>query len=181
MPNLDKNFLTDLHDDYTKYPYFIETGTLNGATIFNLEPYFTKLYTIEFSKKYYNNTKSKYKGNKTDFILGDSTNVFPTLLPTIPEKSIFFLDAYWGGKDTGRSTSDCPLNEEIAHINRLFQHDAIIIIPNVRLFGTTTLGDWSQIKKEDLLAIIQPRTKRVYYMDSGYEKNDILIIYIRAK
>jgi hypothetical protein len=49
MPSLDYFFLNLLQDDYTKYDCFIETGTLNGCTIFSLEPYFNKLYTIEFS------------------------------------------------------------------------------------------------------------------------------------
>ena len=57
MPSISKVFLQQLRVDYTKYPCFIETGTLNGDTTFALEPYFDKLYTIEFSEKYYNNTK----------------------------------------------------------------------------------------------------------------------------
>ena len=91
MPSLNKNFLNLLQDDYTKYNCFIETGTYNGGTIFSLEPYFNKLYTIEFSKKYYNNTKNKYNGNKIKFILGDSSIVFESLLPNITDKCIFFF------------------------------------------------------------------------------------------
>ena len=53
MPSIDIDFLSKLQDDKTKYSYFIETGTFNGDTIFALEPYFDKLYTIEISEKYY--------------------------------------------------------------------------------------------------------------------------------
>ena len=59
MPSIDKLFLNTLCDDYKKYSCFIETGTLNGDTTFEMEPYFDKLYTIEFSEKYYNNTRNK--------------------------------------------------------------------------------------------------------------------------
>ena len=52
MPSLNEDFLLELQDDYTKYTCFIETGTFIGETIFALEPYFKKLYTIEFSEKY---------------------------------------------------------------------------------------------------------------------------------
>jgi hypothetical protein len=115
MPCINKDFLTTLQDDYTKYLCFIESGTHNGATIFSIEPHFDKLITIEYSEKYYNRTKNKYTGNKINFILGDSSIVFETLLPTISDKCIFFLDGHWSGGDTGHSTKDCPLNEEITH------------------------------------------------------------------
>jgi hypothetical protein len=186
MPSLEKYFLNLLQDDYTKYNCFIETGTFNGNTIFSLEPYFNKLYTIEFSKKYYNNTKNKYNGNKINFILGDSSIVFESLLPTITDKCIFFLDGHWSGGDTGHSNKDCPLYEEITHINNLFTNDAIIIIDDFRLFGldksSGKLGeDWSKINKENLLNILRERINNVYHLDSECAKDDRLIIHINAK
>jgi hypothetical protein len=69
MASIDNDFLSKLQGEKTKYSYFIETGSFNDDTIFILEPYFDKLYTIEFSEKYYNNTKEKYIGNKINFIL----------------------------------------------------------------------------------------------------------------
>lgn len=90
MPSLDNLFLSKLQDDYKNYPCFIETGTLVGGTVIALEPYFNKLHTIEVSEKYYCTAKNKYNGNKINFILGDSSIVFETLLPTITDKCIFF-------------------------------------------------------------------------------------------
>jgi hypothetical protein len=81
MPSLDSEFLGLLKDDYTRFPCFIETGTLWGATIFAMEPNFSTLYTIEYSEKYYDLAKNKYKGTKINFILGDSSVVFIDLLP----------------------------------------------------------------------------------------------------
>jgi len=186
MPCLDKSFLNLLQDDYTKYKYFIETGTYKGDTIFSLESLFDKLYTIEFSEKYYNDTKNKYDGDKINFILGDSSTIFEHLLSSITEKCIFFLDAHWSGADTGHSKKDCPLEEEITHINNLFSNDAIIIIDDFRLFGldksSGKLGeDWSNINKELLLNILQLRINKVYHLDSACAKDDRLIIHINAK
>ena len=186
MPSLDNSFLNNLQDDYTKYPCFIETGTLNGATTFSLEPYFDKLYTIEFSERYYNNTKNNYSGNKINFILGDSGIEFKSLLPNITDKSIFFLDGHWSGGDTARSEKDCPLDEEITHINNLFQNDAIIIIDDFRLFGLDKSSgklneDWSKINKENLLNILKSRINKVYHLNSECSKDDRLIIHINAK
>lgn len=187
MPSINLSFLNLLQDDYKKYTCFIETGTFHGGTIFSLEPYFHKLYTIEFSEKYYNNTKSKYRGNKINFLLGDSAVVLERLLPTITDKCIFFLDGHYSGGDTGQSNKDCPLYEEIMHINNLFTKDAIIIIDDVRLFGLSKLSggkfneDWSEINKEHLLHILQGRINKVYHLDSAYAKDDRLIIHINAK
>lgn len=64
MPSIDKSFLDILQDDFTKYPCFIETRTYKGDTIFSVESLFDKLYTIEYSEKYHNNTKNNYKGDK---------------------------------------------------------------------------------------------------------------------
>lgn len=185
MPSLTIDFLNELLDDYTKYSCFIETGTYEGGTIFALEPYFDKLHTIEFSEKYYNNTKNEYNGCKINFILGDSSIVFESLLPTITDKSIFFLDGHWSVGDTGKSAKDCPLDEEITHIYNLFQNEAIIIIDDVRLFGLGSSSglneDWSKINKDNLLTILQSRINQVYHLDSTYAKNDRLIIHINAK
>jgi hypothetical protein len=185
MPSIDKLFLESLQDDYTKYTCFIETGTWHGDTIFEVEPYFDQVYTIEFSEYYYNNTKSKYNGNKINFLLGDSGVVFKSLLPNITNKCIFFLDGHWSGGNTGKSDKDCPLDEEITHINNLFNHEAIIIIDDFRLFGlsreTGLNEDWSKINKENLLNILQSRISKVYHLDSKSAKDDRLVIHINVK
>jgi hypothetical protein len=181
MPALELDILKLLKEDYTKYTCFIETGTFCGETIFAFEPYFERLFTIEFSEFYYNNTKKKYLGDKIDFINGDSSIVFSSLLPTIREKCIFFLDGHYSSGNTGQSTKDCPLNEEITHINNHFVNEAIIIIDDFRLFGTSDYEDWSSINKDDILEILSSRINCVYHLDSAMAKNDRLIIHINAK
>lgn len=184
MPCIDKSFLDKLQSDYKEYKCFVETGTWVGNTIFNLEPYFDKLHTIEFSEKYYNNTKSRYHGNKINFILGDSSIEFKTLLPTLNEKCIFFLDGHWSGGDTGRSSKDSPLVEEMELINDLFTNEAIIIIDDVRLFGMKEIlnePNWSEINKEQLITIILGRVSKIYFLDSNMARDDRLIIHINAK
>ena len=91
MPSIDKSFLSLLHDDYQNYPCFVETGTLVGDTILAMEPYFNMLYTVEISEHYYNNSKNRYSGQKINFINGDSSKEFITLLPTLKTKCIFCI------------------------------------------------------------------------------------------
>ena len=64
---MDISFLFNLFHDYKKYPIFIESGTYHGETIFNMEPHFEKLYTVEISEQLYFNTKMKYNGKKYVF------------------------------------------------------------------------------------------------------------------
>jgi hypothetical protein len=138
------------------------------------------LYTIEFSELYHYRTKSKYDGNKIQFILGDSSIVLADLLPTLLDKSIFFLDGHWSSGDTGRSEKDCPLIEEITHIHNLFRNEAIIIIDDYRLFGSGVKENWSEISKTKILNIIGNRVTKVYHLDSELHTMDRFIIHIRA-
>ena len=196
MPKLNKEFLFLLQDDYTKYNVFIETGTYNGETIFSMVPLFNKLYTIEISEKYYTNTKNYYFSNnllennssydkKINFLLGDSSIVLQYILPIITDKCIFFLDGHWSSDDTGRGEKDCPLIEEITHINNLCKTDAIIIIDDFRLFEKGPINgfneDWVDINKQKIVDILQQRISKVYHLDSECSKDDRLIIHINGK
>ncbi len=186
MPSITPAFLQLLHEDYRTYPCFIETGTYLGETIFSVEPEFDTLYTIECSAHHYRLTKGRYAGKKINFILGDSSVIFPSLLPNITTKAIFFLDGHWSGGNTGRGEKDCPLVEEVTHIQQFFPHEAILIIDDVRLFGLDAssgkLGeDWSQIHKDTLLSILGPRIREVYSLDSDCAKEDRLVIHITAR
>jgi hypothetical protein len=186
MPPLTTIFLEKLQDDYRKYSCFIETGTATGETTFALEPYFNEIHTIEVSETLYNKAKTLYNGNKINFILGDSAQVFPSLLPKMNNKCIFFLDGHYSSGVTGKGIKDVPLIEEITYINNLYMNEAIIIIDDFRLFGldqsSGIIGeDWSEIKKETLLNILISRISKVYHLESQYSKDDRLIIHINAK
>jgi hypothetical protein len=182
MPSLNKEFLSLLQCNYTDYPVFIETGTLNGETTFALEPHFNTVYTIEYSELYYTKTKNAYTGTKVQFLHGDSSIVFTSLLPTIQENAIFFLDGHWSSGDTGRSAKDCPLLEEITSIHTLFKKSAVIIVDDCRLFGqspkTGSNEDWGEINIQSILNIIGSRVANIYFLDSTYAKNDRCIIHI---
>jgi len=182
MPSIDINFLKSLEEDYKLYNIFIETGTFRGNTIFNLEPYFDLLYTIEIKKNFYNEVIKKYNGNKINFLLGDSSEIFEKLLKTIKHDSIFFLDGHWSGGNTSKGKKDCPLIEELTSINNNFKNRAILIIDDSRLFGLSPgkgcNEDWSEISINALVTILGARVKKVYYRDSDIIKNDRLIIEI---
>jgi hypothetical protein len=181
MPSIDISFLNKLKENFRHYPLFIETGTYIGETIFNLEPYFDKLYTIELSEYFYNNTKSKYNGNKITFINGDSSKVLSELLTTINKSCIFFLDGHFSSCGTAKGDKDVPLYEEIISIKDNCNYNSIIIIDDCRLFGTSGPEDWSDINIDKILNILSDRIENYYFLDSEISKNDRLIISIKMK
>jgi hypothetical protein len=63
-----------------------------------------------------------------------------------------------------------PLIEEISAINFLFKNSGIIIIDDLRLFGTNLTEDWSQISKDSVLKPIKDRVIK------SFEHEDRFII-----
>ena len=183
MPSIDKSFLQSLKDDYKEYPIFIETGTYYGETINVMEPLFDKLHTIEIKPEFYNFHINNYKGNKINFHLGDSSKVLFNLLPSIKDKSIFFLDGHWSALDTGKGDKDCPLYEELNVIMSTYKQKGIIIIDDVRLFGSgPNVNDepcnWEDISVGNVLSIVSSRMSSNYFLPSNLNPKDRLIIHI---
>ena len=186
MPSIDYNTLKQIKSDLTVYKNFVETGTYFGETIFGMEPYFERLYTIEIDEKLHYSTKSKYNGNKINFILGDGYKVISELVSIFDAPTIFFLDGHHSGPGTGKGEKDCPLYEEFQVINDKFKSECIIIVDDFRLFekdpSSGILGeDWSEINKSTLLEIVKSRVLDSYHLPSFMADDDRLIVHLSAK
>jgi len=185
MPSIDKNYLLNNLKNinketfFTDYPIFVETGTFVGYTTLIMEKLFSKVYTIEIDKTFYENQKNAYKGNKINFYLGDSGVVLNDICPQIKLPAIFFLDAHPCGGKSGRGIKDIPLYEEIKAINDKFTSNCIIIIDDVRLFGCNIPGEnWSDINDENLISVVKDRLFDYYKAPSDLDKQDRLILHL---
>lgn len=178
MPTLLKEDLKNILDVSKKnkdnYNYFVETGTYMGETILRYVDEFQKLYTIELSETLYNEfNKKNYNRNKLKSILGDSSKKLKEVIDEIYGNTIFYLDGHFSQCGTAKGEKDVPLCEELKIINDYFKYEGLIIIDDLRLFGTNTHEDWSSISKENLLKILENR------IDSYFESNDRFIIKIK--
>ena len=188
MPSLDKTFLNNIIlIDFTirkkkiKYPVFVETGTGNGHTTFQMEPFFETLYSVEVKKEFYENVVNSYTGTKIHFLLGDSAILLEFLCQKIEDNVIFFLDGHYSSCGTGNGIKDVPLYEELHHINKRLKNNGIIIVDDARLFGSKGGENWSDINEEGLLKVLENRVVKSYRMGSDIDPRDRLIIHLSEK
>lgn len=128
---------------------FVETGTYLGGSIDRaLELGFSEIYSIEFNKSFYEETRKRLEGyDNIHLFHGDSAQIFPSILSLISDKKIFFwLDAH----DTFGTGGGIPMKQELHHIKAHKRNDHTIMIDDVPLY----FGDG--IELENLLLEINP-------------------------
>jgi len=181
MPSLDKTIFSSIKEDISGYKTFVETGTLYGDTMNNMAGLFDKLYSIEIDKVLYDKAKQKFSDHsKMEFIHGDSSIELKELIGNLKSNTVFFLDGHYSAGVTSYGIKHVPLYEELSSIEKLFSHNAIIIIDDVRLFGKFNGGkcDWRDINIKNCLEILKDRMNLHYFLPSKLNKNDRLIIHL---
>jgi hypothetical protein len=166
--------------DYAKGNIFIETGCQEGWTFYPAKQFeFTKMYGIELMPSFYDISVARFAGDDSiSIIKGESPDVLRELCPTINEQVTFWLDAHASGPDIpGGKYGPCPLIQEIEAIALSPYKDHVIMIDDIRLFGTQ---EWDYIDRQtviDLLLSINCNYKIVYAdgEEDGTFPNDILI------
>jgi len=157
MPSLT---LQELEEIQSLYSYninqsFIETGTYMGATIDNIKNFFQNIYTIELNENLFLYSKKKFQNNNNiNCLLGNSSEQLQIILKNHNQDTIFFLDGHWSGGETSKGSEDVPLLKELQIINKYFKNKGIIIIDDLRLFGTNNNENWTNITKKNILSCI---------------------------
>jgi hypothetical protein len=185
MPALEIDDLNKLNVDglFEQYPYFVETGTFLGETIFKMEPFFEKLHTIEIKQEFYLRALTNYRGNKITFHLGDSSVKLEPVCKGLDKPTLFFLDGHWSAGNTGKGKKDCPLYEELDNIIKHCNQKCLIIIDDIRLFGKgpnkgNEICNWEDINVKTILSIVKNKVNKYYFIDSKLEKNDRLVLHL---
>jgi hypothetical protein len=138
MPDFHKVKIERIRNFQRKWDYdnFIETGTFYGQMIKAVHGSFKKIYSIEFSPKYFRYNQLVFKKDSDiQIIEGDSSIVLRELLLISKFKSaLFWLDGHYSGGDTGLSDKVSPIIEELQAILSTDLKKFCIVIDDWRLF-----------------------------------------------
>ncbi|MDO9000769.1 MAG: hypothetical protein Q7W45_13455 [Bacteroidota bacterium] len=128
------------------YENLVETGTFTGNTIIWAASVFKNCFTIEINKSLSDLASQRSDCPKNiQFIVGDSKTELKKLVPTLSDKTIFWLDGHYSGEGTGGVDNECPVMDELDAIKIL--PNSLILIDDARFFlGPPPLGhrakDW---------------------------------------
>merc|ERR1712046_470489 len=91
-------------------------------------------------------------------MLGDSAVCIGDVLKKeVGDAIVWFLDGHFSGGETGRGTCDVPLLLELRAISEARRaHRDIIIVDDLRLFGTSDKEDWSEISEASIRSCFNP-------------------------
>lgn len=147
---------------------FFETGTNTGKGIeVALAAGFERIISIDIEEKFVQACAIKFQTHKNLSVLhGDSGKDILTLLQNIEGKTMFWLD--------GHAEYSIPLLQELQQIAKLQRHDHVIMIDDVRMFGTPLWNNLSQ--NEVLVSLYAINAKyNISYHDSPNGVKDILV------
>lgn len=149
--------LQGANKEIQNYHTFIESGTNEGNTIFNIYSAFNTIITVELSSELFTKFTDRLRLmslNKVEAYLGETHVLLPHILSTLPpeEKAIFFLDGHYSSGNTARGSIDTPILEECRVINDYYSgNETLVIIDDVRLFATYNNEDWTKITQNSIM------------------------------
>jgi hypothetical protein len=115
-------------------PRFIETGTFWGAMTDAIGRTGVRVDSIELDDRFFARARRVFADRPNITIHhGDSATVLPTLLETLDEPALFWLDAHYSGPGTARSELDTPISVELGAILR-HARPHVILIDDARHF-----------------------------------------------
>ena len=126
---------------------FIETGTHKGNAVNNAKLFFDHVYSVEKERSLYELCVNKFKDDENVHLFHNDSSIFlAEILPNIPEKIFFWLDAHYG-------LSSTPIRKELEEIKNRCIQPPIILIDDIRDFSKTTNYPSVKQLKQKLLSI----------------------------
>ena len=116
-PHVVKQLAIKEYQQKSDSSLLVETGTYYGDMVFAMRKNFKKIYSIELSEYFYNKAVKKFrKCPNIEIVFGDSGAMLKSLVPTIGQTAIFWLDGHYSGGKTAKGEKECPVYDELASI-----------------------------------------------------------------
>ena len=141
----------------------VETGSNLGHMINAQKDRFREIYSIELDEWLAARARRKFAAYPHIHLYqGDSGVVLPTIVPTLKDRCLFWLDAHWGDESA-------PIKQELECIYRHPVRDHVLLIDDARWFDGR--GDYLSI--DDL----RQHAAREYPGSVVEVEDDIIRIY----
>jgi len=113
---------------------FVETGTNRAETTVWASEHFERVFTVEGYEPLYLKAVENF-GHRSNikFLKGDSRDHIKTIVSSLTEPAIFWLDAHWCGEHTFGKSDECPVVGELEELNRTTMPH-MVLIDDARLF-----------------------------------------------
>ena len=155
----------------------VETGTYLGEMVEAVRNDFDRIITIELHPKLYRGAKAFFaKYPHIEVLHGDSGKLMPSVLQTLHEPALFWLDGHWTGGPipTARGEKETPIMEELTAILQHAVRRHVILIDDYRIFARQVEFDASQY----------PRVKEVFALIRNmrpdlkvFVENDMFVVH----
>lgn len=152
----------------------IESGTYNGDGISDaLDCGFTKVLSYEVAPGYYEMSCKRFATDGRVTILNKPSQKLYEDIKDIDEPMMFWLDAHYSDPMSSFYKSLCPILEELEAIKKHHIKTHVILVDDVRLFGTREFG---MITFDDVRqAILEINPAYTFELADGYVQKDILV------
>jgi len=140
---------------------FIETGTYYGDTVAAIKDLFSSVISIEVDEALYKKACARFASEKNVHIThGDCAREMPTILATLHEPAVFWLDGHYSGGETGKGEVEDPIQISLNQIANHSVREHVLLIDDARTFdgreGRPDISDiFEAIKKIDRRYVIR--------------------------
>jgi len=119
---------------YYKLDYFVESGTNDGGTPWELKDDFKELWTIELAPQLWQDALLKFNAYpKVHCKFGDSGKILEEILQEVPGPALFWLDGHYSGGVTAHGDLDTPVVREL-EILFADERPHVILVDDARIF-----------------------------------------------
>ena len=134
-PHILKQRVVKEYADRFSIRTLVETGTYEGDMVAATRRKFNRIVSIELDETLWRNAKEKFaRYEHISIIRGDSVEVLPGVVASVPRPCLFWLDAHYSGGITARGDVETPIMKELQVVLSRATEGDVILIDDARLF-----------------------------------------------